>query len=75
MSTPWNEVIQQVLATSGTSDAVMVNMASRESLADALPLLRAALEAQGYRLRFRTMQDPAPLKVSLWAERVEGSTL
>lgn len=66
MSTVWNDIIARVLATGASgAEAVLVSMETRESMASALPMLRAAVERQGFRLRFRTLSEPT-VKVALW---------
>ena len=75
MSVIWNDLITRVLQTgSMPSEAVLVSMETRETMASALPMLRAAVERQGYKLRFRTLSEPV-VKVALWVVRDEGSGL
>ena len=71
MSTIWNDIIARVLATRQTAEAVLVTMETRESMASALPMLRAAVERQGYKLRFRTLNEPV-VKVALWVIPEQG---
>jgi len=65
VSVLWNDIISQVLGTEGTSEAVLLSLTSKESMAATLPILRAAVERQGYQLRFRTLSEPR-VKVALW---------